>query len=168
MQFLRSISVTKESEYLSSGERMEAGQMQARLAASRASSRAAASIYVKRKGARVDSLRNRSGELRGRRTAREIRSLRAALRSYATPHVHAYNLARAYWVFCCKRLDSPGLILMTYEVKPNDQAAPPSYSPGPPLVNAAARGLPPRISCCAAAANRIISPWESSQSFGFV
>lgn len=33
-----------------------------------------------------------------------------------------YNFPCAYWVFCCKRLVSE-LILMTYEVKPNDQAA---------------------------------------------
>lgn len=32
------------------------------------------------------------------------------------------TFACAYWVFCCKRLVS-GLILMTYEVKPNDRVA---------------------------------------------
>jgi len=47
--------------------------------------------------------------------------------------VRVCNFPRACWVFCCKRL-VPGLILMTYEVKPNDQAASPSYG-GPPLVN---------------------------------
>jgi len=60
--------------------------------------------------------------------------------------VQAYNSARAYWVFCSKRLDSPGLILMTYEVKPNDQAA--LLQRGPPLVNAGAaraRGIPAHL-----------------------
>lgn len=39
-----------------------------------------------------------------------------------TPCIRIRNFPYAYWVFSCKRLDS-GLILMTYEVKPNDQAA---------------------------------------------
>jgi len=107
-------------------------QIQTRLAASRVSSRLGASVRVKRKSAKCQFDVTEAPNL----TETEKFARLERIRSYATPHVHAYNLARASSVFCCKRLDSPGLILMTYEVKPNDQAAPPSYERGPPLVNA--------------------------------
>jgi hypothetical protein len=139
MQFLRSISTANlpTKEYPSvlqpaSGWKRVIADDQTRLAASRVSSRLGASVRVKRKSAQCQFDVTEAPNL----TETEKFARLERIRSYATPHVHAYNLARASSVFCCKRLDSPGLILMTYEVKPNDQAAPPSYERGPPLVNA--------------------------------
>lgn len=80
---------------------------------------------------------------------------------------HCLRWTVVYWVFRDKRLDSR-LILMTYEVKPNDQG-PPSYVPSPSLLAASPSGtfdnfrLPRR-------ANRIISSprtGRSSRSFSF-
>lgn len=64
-----------------------------------------------------------------------MNSLSSGFDPFIRGTLYAYATCRAR-TGCFAANDSfPGLILMTYEVKPNDQAASPSYG-GPPLVNA--------------------------------